>query len=329
MRNKMKQIESESLKKIIDKKKQYLLISLVVGILSLCILFGNITLNNNQLNNKKDINEIINEKNVVDKIANLNVNKTGSKMSYELKDSDHQFIMISNGEHYYILRIKPSDSSKVLRYANSTKTYDLTVVTKKVSNELKEEAIRKYNSLNKDNQITNDSEFTEIFRDIYLDATVTGSNSTILINIIFMVLSLSGFSGFIVIKGYLSRTKKNIKNASEEDYVLIQKEWDQEKANPYEKGKIVLTDHFVIYYAGAFEFIKYEDILWVGVVESKDKYNRVTDYTVMIKNENGKNIIICRYSKTNSNAEQLCNEIKKHIQEKNPNILLDDTKKSN
>ena len=289
------------LKKISGTGK--LIVSLIIIILS--IFFEYLIINN--YNKEKSSVKPYEEAKGYNEYVYVDVTSfTDYFATHTVEDTTKYFYFVSDGKYLYIANLKPSDYLKLPR-----RIYGYTST---ISSDLARIAKDSYNEYAGSNEITDENLYS-MFGNYYIDATKTPLDDLIgftIVNGIFFLV------GIIILIVYLVNSSKNKKELLKYNKEKIIKDIDKKDTITSHKGKLYLTEKYILSYKSKIDIINYEDVVWI--YPHMEKYRGITTGSIMVMDTKGKNHAIC-YIQLNEKTNIEFDEIYVDLRNKLPHSL--------
>ncbi len=304
--------ENENIKKGWNSKKNFLLISIGIIIVSILSYFWGTSIVKEKNKTVDDLENIITLKELTKEKVNKKTKLTIYGVPYLLAEKDDTsaaFYIVANEKYFYIAKM---NKSKALELTESVteKGYELTGYTSEVPEEVKQFAIDEYNEAygeELEKKLTL-SDYDKYFGDVCIDlvksetALAPLQYSIFYIGLIFGIVFL--IVAIIMIIAYKTKVRKLMKNNKDELDVL-NNEINSGEATFYDKGKIYLTKSYILD-VNELQYYKYKDVVWV--YKHIQRVNGVVSYQcLMLSTSDGKQHMIALNAK--DNYEKIMDEL--------------------
>ncbi len=321
----MKEIKSKQIKEIVQKSKQNLIIWGVVAICAIVICALSFYMKD--FRKSTSLHDVIaaGEK-TEDKLVHVEVTEKPYGFAYYPGDNTGKFYFLWDEQYIYVAFLSESEFNKL--NVDDIKENHITVkgVTKTIPSDIKKLAIEAYNeNVEKEYRITS-STFADYFGLVYLDQTGADFVSVMLL-VVGAITYFVAFCMFIANLIGRFKFKKHIKNISDEDWEILNKELDEEETFYYKSAKLALTKNYVIDFSKGLKAIKYKDILWMYKYEYR--YNGVnTQLSIIIFTSDKKRHMIASLVGYTKKSKEINKEIMEAIMDKNKKMLVGYTKEN-
>lgn len=237
-------------------------------------------------------------------------------------DKTDAYYYVYDGKYYYIVYLKESKYLELSNMDLSENPYRLEGITHKVTDDVMNIAIEDYNEdLLEDEEAMDEYSFYKMFGDVYLDQTVSYSETASMYNVfavftgfIGLILSIVGGVGFI-------RFNNNVKKLDGNEIDSIESEMADKESFYYKAIKLYLTKNYIVMLNGRFQVYKYSDILWMYPFEQR--YNGIrTNRAIKIFTKDGKTTMLANIGVATKTQKAIYDEVWNTIVEKNPNIVF-------
>lgn len=253
--------------------------------------------------------------------AHVDANYLSDYFAYYPGKVDKFYFAMDENDYMYIVRMSPSNYTKISNAITTDEVYKMEGVTKKVPSDIRKIALEVYNEmLEEDEQIT-DADFENYFGTIYLDleASTVGANEIILV--IMVLLDLCGLG--LGLYGGISawRFKRKINKLTSDERQEIDREMNDKEAFYYPNAHLYLTEHYIVNFASTFDAIQYKDVIWVYKFVQRRNGIKASQ-SVMVMTKNGKTHTIATLNGLTKKAKDVFDEILETIAKKSTNALI-------
>lgn len=329
----MKRVTNELLKKEFQKTKNNLIIGIVFIVLSLVCAVLLAYDQNKTPKNTTYLNDVIEKQNNATNVeAHLDIKKVYSKIANLDGNTTKYIVAVSDGQYIYLVYMDRDKYDELIAKkdleTNPVKVYGKTKTT---DTQLKNIAIKWYNTGAKADEKITSSDFQDYFGGVYLDTT---ENSVLFVILVFVafISSICAFSFIIVYIARTVQTNNTLKKIDDEELAKIEKELDDKDTFHYERAHLILTKNYIISLVGKLAFLKYKDVIWVYEYRLK-QYGVTTNKSLMAMTKDGKVRAIVQVDGLTKKSSAVLGEIAETIVSKNEKILIgytnDNRKKAN
>lgn len=307
-----------------EKKKKKNGMFLWIGFaIAAIILFGWGLMDEKESKNVKSIhlNEIIasESSNKAEKDAYLEI----QSIPYLFAQYDSyspKYYIVSDGTYLYIAYMNDNQFDELNHEEIHENHATITGITKETTTDVRKLAIDAYNQGRDENEKLVLADFENYFGNVYLDMTIYNEDA---INVFYviggMLLFIAGICFLVWIIQY-SKFKKKMKNIPADVIKKLDDEMNDENAFYYEKAHLYLTEHFIINFANTFNFIHYDDIIWLFPREFRNRGVK-TAQSICIMTKEGKTYVVANVDAYTKASKAQFEEIYKTIASKNANII--------
>lgn len=310
-------VMNEKINNFIKKNKKVLYIGIILLVITISCIFW-----------ASYISTTIEEPIHMNDLYNVDDNVSRNSYVYTLvepyrfaKDDYRKYYLIMDENNYlYIVSLTDEKYEEVIELLTNEDFVLLSGSTSLITEDVKEIAIEVYNEI-QDKQILTNSNFEDYFGQVYLevDADYHDYILPIIIGIISGTLSII----FIIIGiSKIVTTKKSLKNIKEDDLYKLSNELN---SPILETKNYILTDNYILFNSNGLIIQSYKDITWIypyvyyyqGI-----RYDSLVYYTKYSKKKN--RVML----KTSIKKNNLVDEIINIVKEKNPKVLVGNTKEN-
>ena len=305
------------------KEQQKTIKCIIIGIILIFISFLFKYLEKNMIKeaneNARDLNSIISSEAKENKKSYLNVSSIPYKFAV-YDGTTNSYYIVSDGRYLYITYMSEDDFDKL----NVEDIYDHSIkvdgITKNITDDIKKLAIKAYNENMEEDKKISIRDFDNYFGSIYLDMTVSDTGVAFIATIFFVLFLF--FGGLTVLLGtiQLLNYKKSINKLENNVIKDLDNEMNQQNAIYYTNAHLYLTEHYIINFDRTFNFIKYDDVLWMYPFEQMINGIKISQ-SIKVLDKTGRTYLIsCLAVITKS--KKIYSEIWNTIISKNNHILL-------
>ena len=305
--------ENENIKKGWNSKKNFLLLSIGIIVVSILCYFWGASIVKEKSKKVDDLENIISLKMFTREKVNRKTKLTINYSPYLLAEKDDTsaaFYIVANEKYFYIAKMYKSKALGLTKSVTEN-GYDLVGYTSEVPEEVKGFAIDEYNKTYGDElerKLTL-SDYDNYFGDVCIDLVKSESAlapfqySVFYIGLIFGIVFL--IVAIIMIIAYKAKVRKLMKN-NQDELDELNNEINSGETTFYDKGKVYLTKNYILDVNGL-QYYKYKDIIWV--YKHIQRVNGVVSYQcLMIATNDGKQAMIAMNAR--DNYEKIMDEIK-------------------
>lgn len=311
----MRDFTNEKVSKEYNKFK----IMFYVGLL--LIVLANVTFGWYATQKTKSMNELILDNEQENQKAHIDANYVSDYFAYYPGNRNKFYFAMDEKDFMYIVRMSPSNYTKINNKITTEETYKMEGVTKKIPSDIKEIALEVYNELLEEDEQITDDDFENYFGAIYLDleSNAVGANEIALMIMVFVDLLGLGFGLYGGISVW--RFKRKINKLTFEERQEIDSEMNGKDAFYYPNAHLYLTEHYIVNFASTFDAIAYKDVIWVyKFIQRRNGIKASQSVVVMTKN--GKTRTIATLNGLTKKAKDVFDEILETIANKSTNALI-------
>lgn len=321
----MKEVKSNQIKEIVKKNKTNLIIWGVVMLCSMAIFFLGIYMN--EFRKATDFHEILAKGDKTEnKLVSVEVSEKPYVFAYYPGDSTGKFYFLWDENYMYIAFLSLKEFNRL--NVDDIKNHPVTVkgITKTIPSDIKKLALEAYNeSVDSENKLTS-ADFGNYFGLIYLDETEVDV-ATVACVLIGLIGGMAGFICFLTQVIHSVKLKNRIKNISDEDWEIINKELDAEESFYYKNAKLALTKNYLVDFSKGLKVFKYSDILWMYKYEYR--YNGVnTQLSIILYTKDKKRHVVATLPGYTKKSKVVNKEIMESIMDKNKKMYVGYTKEN-
>ena len=318
----MKNFTNVNIKKEYNRLIRNLIISIVVIVLGIGFKIWETEVTKEANKNKQNLDTII-------------VNQSGDKtykLSYiDIKAVPYQFAVsdatvysyyfLFDGKYLYIAYMSPSQFNELDVEDIETNPIRVEGVTKSITEEIKNIALEVYNEdLEEEKQISYE-DFENYFGDVYLDMTEPVSSVAGFQWFMFYACVIVGGIAFIICLSKVIKFNKKINKLDTTKIFELDSEMNNGESFYYSKIHLYLTPHYIINFSGYFNFIRYEDVLWMYRYEVRTNGAKSSQSIKVLAND-GITYLIATIGVYSKKQKEIYEEIWNTIYSKNPSMRL-------
>lgn len=226
--------------------------------------------------------------------------------TYKNDDTTKYYYFLSDGKYLYIGNLKPNDYNKL-----PGRIYGYTST---ISSDLAKIAIDSYNEYAGEDKVNNEN-FYSLFGYYYIDATKKPSDDLVGFSIFNGIFFLTGVIILIV---YITNNSKNKKELIKYNKEELINDINNAKTISNHRGKLYLTEKYVLSFKSRIDIIYYKDIVWI--YPHTEKYRGTTSASIMIMDKMCKMHSVCYMPLTQKTNSEF-NEIYANLERKVPDSL--------
>ena len=312
-------------KNVIDcRNKNIFLIVFGVLVIFLTIIFIMLSIKHDNLDNEniRYLNDIIegNEDKVGQKTY-VDVESISSSFAV-YDDKTDAYYYVYDGHYYYIVYLKEKKYNEISSKDLANNPYRLEGISREFSSDVMDIAIEDWNeNLSEDEDVLDESNFYNIFGDVYLDQTSQYSETTSMYNVLAFLTGVTGLALTIIGFVRMINFSLNVKKFDGNEIDSIESEMSDKASFYYKNIKLYLTSNYIIMLNGKFKVYKYSDVLWMYPYEQR--YNGIrTNKAINILTKDGKISTVASVAYVTKNQKEIYDEVWNTIIQKNPSIVL-------
>lgn len=247
----------------------------------------------------------------IDKNVYLDINSNPIFISNDISALNKRYYLVKDNDNFYIIKLYTNNESEINKQIKENKTYKLIGKTKLIPQTIIEELEK--------NKYSMDS-------NIYIDNTATIVKNEALFTICVVAL-LSSIPCLLLFLYMYLKYKKSIKNLTDSEVVLLDKQMNSEDSLYYKGAGICLTKNYIIKFINKIDYIKYSDVIWIY---SKTYKNKGMTYakSIFVYTKYGKKIEVARISKRTKQYNALFESIYERMINRCPKALNGNTKEN-
>lgn len=323
----MKEIYSEKIKQSLNINKRVLIVIIILLLAVGGCIFWAIEISNKPYPESTHLNTVIvDQDNKEDVYACVTVNAIPYVFAETSDDEyENKYYFIRDEDYFYVAFLNYETFSKLNHEDIEENPIEICGMTKRITDDIKNIGIEVYNEAMEE-EIVNKSNFKDYFGEVYIDVTEPVNDN--FVPVIFAIL-LGSFT-IIIIPIYIAsvlRTKKVIKNISQEEWQQINNEMEDPNTIYYNKAKLYLTKNYIVDFSRGMTIIKYSNILWMYPHELR-QYGITTTKSIIIVDKDFKNYTIAGLSNFGKKSKEAFTEVMESIMNKNKYILIGYTKEN-
>lgn len=324
----MDKFTNPSIKKEKKRLTRNVLISILLLIIAVALEVWGYYINENAKANSKPLNDIIvsKEENKEDKIATINA-QSKPYLFAEEKEGTNGYHIVSDDKFMYIVYMSKYDELNNKENI-ATEPVEIQGVTKLISKDVKEFALKAYNTgLEPEEQLTM-ADFNSYFGEVYLDITETGTSDVAELQTLGgLLVGMFGIVMLVVTVVQKVKFSSGIKKMEETTIETLDDEMNSSDSFYYEAIHLYLTNHYIINFKGSFRVIEYQDIIWMYPMTYRTNGIK-TNQSIKVMTKDGKTHEIAAIDVTTKARKEAYNEIWNTIVNKNNRIVLGYTKEA-
>ncbi len=313
----MKDFTNEKVSKEYNKFKKMF----VIGLLS--IVLANLALVWYATKETKSMHQLILDNVEEGKKGHIDVTNVSDYFAYYPGDRNKFYFVMDQEDYLYIIRMSPSNDTKLINTLEKDEIAKIDGVTKKIPSDIKEIALEVYNEMleAEENEPITVDDFENYFGAIYLDLEANPFGIEELALLLIFLLALFGL-GFGLYGGIsIWRFKRKINKLTTEEREQIDQEMNDSNAFYYANAHTYLTTHYIVNFASTFEAIPYSDVIWVYQFIQRRNGIKASQ-SVIVMTKDGKRHTIATLNGLTKKAKDVFDEILETIAKKSTNALI-------
>lgn len=257
--------------------------------------------------------------------------KTGKDAYLEIESTPYLFAkynsysakyyIVADSTYLYIAYMSDAQFNELNRNDIKENHATITGVTKSTTSDVRKLAIDAYNKGRDENEQLVLADFEDYFGSVFLDMTAKTEET---VNIFYVFGGILLFASAICFLTWIIQYhnfNKKLKKLPADVVKKLDDEMNNENAFYYSKAHLYLTEHFIINFANTFNFVHYDDIIWLYPREFRNRGVK-TAQSICIMTKDGKTYVVANVDTFTKVAKAQFDEIYNTIASKNKNIIL-------